>query len=402
MGFSSVAAASFILFACISQMRASVLPAVDAGLRGKTDKFTLRITEQQANFEEQVAIDEDNDIEYFSVPAHNDVNAADFLFDFKMNITLARLKEHGVCYLTPLPSELPKPNLLKQGLRKMTALPPNHQIKTVSHKWKIDAKIDKTTLRREVRDFCGQYPVYHLYDYTPDSIAMETERVRERAKRQISFPAYDLCDTKQPRCPPTQWILRWIFFCCHSLFHSIYLHQSDGSISEHYTCSIKRAWCMLSHTIAVRTAQAKSLKTRITKDDSPSPNHQITTVSHKWKIDAKIDKTTLRREVRDFCGQYPIYRLYDYTPDSIAVETDRLRERAKRQTFRDEFDLCGQLPPPCSFDQWILRCKFTYSLCVYYVTCRPNIQQKQHNCETTVNHLNGKLVCCEARCPTDP
>ena len=60
------------------------LPAVDAGLRGKTDKFTLRITEQQANFEEQVAIDEDNDIEYFSVPAHNDVNAADFLFDFKM------------------------------------------------------------------------------------------------------------------------------------------------------------------------------------------------------------------------------------------------------------------------------------------------------------------------------
>ncbi|KAJ7361919.1 hypothetical protein OS493_014566 [Desmophyllum pertusum] len=84
MGFSSVAAACFILFACISQMRASVLPAVDAGLRGKTDKFTLRITEQQANFEEQVAIDEDNDIEYFSVPAHNDVNAADFLFDFKM------------------------------------------------------------------------------------------------------------------------------------------------------------------------------------------------------------------------------------------------------------------------------------------------------------------------------
>ena len=56
----------------------------DSALRGKIENFKLRITEKEANFEEEIAIDEDNDIEYFSVPAHNDVLAADFLFDFKM------------------------------------------------------------------------------------------------------------------------------------------------------------------------------------------------------------------------------------------------------------------------------------------------------------------------------
>lgn len=35
------------------------------------------------------------------------------------NITLARLKERGICYLTPMPSEMPKANLLKQGLREV-------------------------------------------------------------------------------------------------------------------------------------------------------------------------------------------------------------------------------------------------------------------------------------------
>jgi len=60
------------------------IPAPDSALRRNTEKFKLRITEKDAIFDEEIAIDEDNDLEYFSVPAHNDVLAADFLFDFKM------------------------------------------------------------------------------------------------------------------------------------------------------------------------------------------------------------------------------------------------------------------------------------------------------------------------------
>lgn len=56
----------------------------DSALPGKMENFKLRITEKGTNFEEEIAIDEDNEIEYFSVPAHNNVLAADFLFDLKM------------------------------------------------------------------------------------------------------------------------------------------------------------------------------------------------------------------------------------------------------------------------------------------------------------------------------
>ena len=68
-----------LIFLFLLQLRAS-----DFRLRGKSEKFNLRITERETNFVEQVEVDEDNDIEYFTVPAHNDVLGADFLFDFKM------------------------------------------------------------------------------------------------------------------------------------------------------------------------------------------------------------------------------------------------------------------------------------------------------------------------------
>ena len=43
------------------------VPASDPGLRKKTQNFKLRITEKGTSFDEQIEIDEDNDIEYFSI-----------------------------------------------------------------------------------------------------------------------------------------------------------------------------------------------------------------------------------------------------------------------------------------------------------------------------------------------
>jgi len=56
----------------------------NSGPRGNTEVFNVGITERGTGFVERVEIDEDNDIEYFSVPSHNDVLGADYLFDFKM------------------------------------------------------------------------------------------------------------------------------------------------------------------------------------------------------------------------------------------------------------------------------------------------------------------------------
>ena len=48
------------------------------------EQYYLRITERGTTFAEKIEIDEEKDLEYFHVPAHNDVTeAADYLYDFK-------------------------------------------------------------------------------------------------------------------------------------------------------------------------------------------------------------------------------------------------------------------------------------------------------------------------------
>lgn len=37
-----------------------------------------------ARFDETIVVDEENDIEYFKVPAHNELSESDNLYDFKM------------------------------------------------------------------------------------------------------------------------------------------------------------------------------------------------------------------------------------------------------------------------------------------------------------------------------
>ena len=45
--------------------------------------FTVHILERGTKFEERIEIDEDKELEYFHVPAHNGLTEADFLYDFK-------------------------------------------------------------------------------------------------------------------------------------------------------------------------------------------------------------------------------------------------------------------------------------------------------------------------------
>ena len=55
---------------------------VDHGIRPTT--YNLHVTERGTKFTETIIVDEDKDLEYFHVPAHNQVTeAADYLYDFK-------------------------------------------------------------------------------------------------------------------------------------------------------------------------------------------------------------------------------------------------------------------------------------------------------------------------------
>ena len=47
-------------------------------------RYRMAMEEKGTPFAEEIDIDEDQDVEVFRVPAHNDVDGADFYQDFKM------------------------------------------------------------------------------------------------------------------------------------------------------------------------------------------------------------------------------------------------------------------------------------------------------------------------------
>ena len=51
--------------------------------REDSGKFKVHIMERGTKFVEKIKVDEDNDIEYFHVPAHNGLTEADYLYDFR-------------------------------------------------------------------------------------------------------------------------------------------------------------------------------------------------------------------------------------------------------------------------------------------------------------------------------
>ncbi|XP_022786294.1 uncharacterized protein LOC111326548 [Stylophora pistillata] len=84
MGFSFVFTTYIILLACIIQIQASLLPLSGVHVRRETQKFQLTITERGTRFYEKVEINEDEQIAYFNVPAHNGLSLNEELFDFRM------------------------------------------------------------------------------------------------------------------------------------------------------------------------------------------------------------------------------------------------------------------------------------------------------------------------------
>ena len=58
---------------------------------------------------------------------------------------------------------------------QLTKLPPSHKIEKITEKWKVGARVAKWRLRPEVQEFCGQFPVYRLEPFTPDSVTVMSE-----------------------------------------------------------------------------------------------------------------------------------------------------------------------------------------------------------------------------------
>lgn len=50
----------------------------------QVEHYKMALEEKGTKFSERIDIDEQQDFEVFQVPAHNDVDGADFYHDFKM------------------------------------------------------------------------------------------------------------------------------------------------------------------------------------------------------------------------------------------------------------------------------------------------------------------------------
>ncbi|XP_066023542.1 uncharacterized protein [Pocillopora verrucosa] len=193
MGLSPAFVACLILFSCMSHIQASVLNFGEQKGLHRTQKFKLSIMERETRFYEEVEINEDEQFAHFHVPPHNGLAETDELFDFQMAVNQ----------------------------------PPNHKISTISKYWVIGDKFDETSLRRVVREFCDQHPVYRLEEHISDSVSV----ARERRRRQVTngnTKNFTVCDNNAMeklagKCKADDWTWR----CTISLGNCVYFYTCD-------------------------------------------------------------------------------------------------------------------------------------------------------------------------------
>lgn len=185
MGFSSTVV---FLLLCYSLRATAFVVAKERIVESKDSKtFSVHILERGTKFEEGIEIDEDKELEYFHVPAHNGLTDADFLYDFKNRLTVMRIKRDAKCYLSPLPDSLPSPSLLKTGLQMVPQTPPKNNV-VVRKYWTIGQQMVKRFMRKEVREFCGHFPMFRLQEMDLDLAAdlKKTHLGRTRLARDLS------------------------------------------------------------------------------------------------------------------------------------------------------------------------------------------------------------------------
>ncbi|XP_078382138.1 uncharacterized protein LOC144664795 [Oculina patagonica] len=214
MGFSYVVAICFTLFACHGQMEASVNPADKKVEARNLEEFYLHITESGTTFAEKIEIDEENDLEYLHVPAHNQVTeAADYLYDFKNDIAVRRVESKASCFVGPLPDDLPKPADLKTELQGLSRVPPFDSKVIVQKYWVLSERVDKTLFRQEVQQFCGQFPIYSLQEVDLNSTSAEkVDGGRTRIARDLvraNLTGLPFCEQGMPsvrECHPEDFV----------------------------------------------------------------------------------------------------------------------------------------------------------------------------------------------------
>ncbi|XP_031572594.1 uncharacterized protein LOC116306655 [Actinia tenebrosa] len=106
----------------------------------------------QAYERRTVKIDSAKHIEYFFGSPY--ANAADFIFDFKKNLTLIRVPTQRICYVWRAIDELPNSKNLKP-------FKPNEDVKTKTLAWRVSGTIrNKRILDSKMKQMCKGMAVF--------------------------------------------------------------------------------------------------------------------------------------------------------------------------------------------------------------------------------------------------
>ncbi|KAJ7336054.1 hypothetical protein OS493_013429 [Desmophyllum pertusum] len=97
----------------------------------------------------------------FRVPAHNDVEGADFYHDFKMHVTVTRIVSRKVCYISELDSSMSSPGKLKADIVRAALRAGKLPVETESSLVMMTGPANRLLLTKEILDFCGALPIYN-------------------------------------------------------------------------------------------------------------------------------------------------------------------------------------------------------------------------------------------------
>lgn len=128
---------------------------------GKIEQYKMAIEEKGTRYQEEIEVDEDEDVEVFRVPRHNDVEAADFYHDFKMGVTVTRLLSRKACHISKLDPSLSSPKKLKADLDLVASRGEDIPTVTDSSVEMITGPANRLLLTKEILDFCGSLPIYN-------------------------------------------------------------------------------------------------------------------------------------------------------------------------------------------------------------------------------------------------
>ncbi|KAL9963203.1 hypothetical protein ACROYT_G032381 [Oculina patagonica] len=156
---------------------------------GKVDRYKMSIVGKGTPFLEQIEVDEEQDVEVYRVPAHNNVTAADFYHDFKMGVTVTRVLSRKACYIAKMDPSVSSPKKLKGDLARAASQSSELSTTIQNNLVVVTGPANRLLLTKDILDFCGALAIYKTEVYNDpieDGNGTITVRAAGRQRRQTA------------------------------------------------------------------------------------------------------------------------------------------------------------------------------------------------------------------------